>query len=288
MSPAAVGALEIGGTHVSAAVVGPVGWQVGPATRLDLDGDGSAEELIARFAEAAASIDVAPGTAWGIAMPDPFDYERGIGLFEGVGKFGSLHGVDVRAALVPSLSDTIAFVNDADAFTLGEWTDGAASGATRTAGLTLGTGIGSGWLVDGEVVDPGLPPGGRMHRMTVDGAPLEDVMSRRAIRRAFAAAGGDPQADVREIAEQARAGLPLARRVLDTALRTLGEVAGECVSRFGADVLVVGGSMAASWDVLGPPFALGAQSHAMPPVVLAADAERAPFIGAAVAALRTG
>ncbi len=111
-------------------------------------------------------------------------------------------------------------------------------------------------------------------------------MSRRAIRRAFAAAGGDPQADVREIAEQARAGLPLARRVLDTALRALGQVVGECVGRFRADLLVIGGSMAASWDVLGPPFLTGAQEHAMPQVVLATDAERAPFVGAAVAALR--
>lgn len=281
----AVGVLEIGGTHVSAASVEPDTWQVGARVRLDLDGDASAADLIARFAEAAASVAVAPGTPWGVAMPDPFDYERGLGLFEGVGKFGALNGVDVRAALAPVLSDTIGFVNDADAFLLGEWTDGAACGAARCAGLTLGTGVGSAWLDDGAVVDPGEPPGGRIHRMHVDGAPLEDLVSRRAIRRAFTAAGGDPQADVREIAEQARAGLPLARRVLDTAMRSLGQVTGRCVTRFGADVLVVGGSMTASWDVLGPPFLIGAQDFAMPPV-LAADAERAPFVGAAVAALR--
>ena len=33
-------------------------------------------------------------------MPDPFDYQRGIALFDGVGKFESLHGVDVGAQLL--------------------------------------------------------------------------------------------------------------------------------------------------------------------------------------------
>ncbi|WP_375491042.1 ROK family protein [uncultured Jatrophihabitans sp.] len=282
-----VGVLEIGGTHVSAAAVDTDGWLVGPTARLHLDGDAGADELIAQFAAAAARVDVPSDAPWGIAMPDPFDYDHGIGLFEGVGKFTSLNGVDVRAALTPALSPTIGFVNDADAFLLGEWTDGAAAGTTRCAGLTLGTGIGSAWLVDGVVVDPGMPPGGRMHRMSFDGAPLEDTVSRRAIRRAFTAAGGDPQADVREIAEQARAGLPLARRVLDTAMRALGQVVGDCVCRFGAEVLVVGGSMSASWDVLGPPFRVGAQDSTLPRVELAADAEAAPFVGAAVAAVAT-
>jgi glucokinase len=282
-----VGVLEIGGTHVSAAAVDTDGWRVGPVIRLAVDGDAGSDELLARFASAAATVDVPRDATWGIAMPDPFDYVHGIGRFAGVGKFGALNGVDVRAALTPALSPAIGFVNDADAFLLGEWQGGAAAGAARCAGLTLGTGIGSGWLVDGLVVDPGVPPGGRIHHMTVDGAPLEDVVSRRAIRRAFAAAGGDPQADVREIAEQARAGLPLARRVLDSAMRALGQVVGECVGRFGADVLVVGGSMAASWDVLGPPLLTGAHDGALPRVVLAADAERAPFVGAALAATRS-
>src|SRR5205085_11995043 len=32
---------------------------------------------------------------------------------------------------------------------------------------------GSAWVVDGAVVDPGVPPGGRLHRMTIGGLPLE-------------------------------------------------------------------------------------------------------------------
>lgn len=278
--------LEIGGTHVSAALVDPSCWGVLSTTRMSLDADAPAGALLDRFLRAGNSLSAPAGAVWGIAMPDPFDYARGIGLFEGVGKFTALRGVDVGDALRSRLRGEVAFVNDADAFLLGEWAAGAASGARRCAGLTLGTGIGSAWLVDGIVVDPGLPPGGRIHRLDVAGQPLEDVVSRRAIRRAYALAGGDAEADVREIAEAARAGDKRARRVLDAAMTALGRVVGRCTAGFRADVLVVGGSMSASWDLFEPAFRAGAMGSGLPRIRVVDDSDRAPLIGAALHAVR--
>jgi glucokinase len=278
--------LEVGGTHVTAALVEPSGWQVTQTTRHHLDADASADVLLNRIWRAGNALRAPAGAVWGVAMPDPFDYQRGIGQFEGVGKFTSLRGVDVGDALRSRLRGTMAFVNDADAFLLGEWAAGAAAGTRRCAGITLGTGIGSAWLVDGHVVDPGMPPGGRLHRMTIGGRPLEDVVSRRAIRLAYATAGGDPNADVQEIAEAARAGSAVARRVLDEAMTALGRVVGRCCAGFRAEVLVVGGSMSASWDLFERAFRVGALGNGLPRIALAADSDRAPLIGAAVHATR--
>lgn len=278
--------LEVGGTHVTAALVDPADWSVGQSTRYHLDADAAADAVLDRIWRAGNALRAPAGTTWGVAMPDPFDYELGVGKFEGVAKFGSLRDVDVGAALGQRLRGEMAFLNDADAFLLGEWAAGAAAGVGRCAAITLGTGIGSAWLVDGEVVDPGEPPGGRIHRMTVGGAPLEDVVSRRAIRRAYAAATADESADVHEIVAAARAGSAPARRVLDTAISELGAVVARCVAAFGADVLVIGGSISASWDVLGPAFVDGAGATALPRVVVSADPDRAPLIGAAVHAMR--
>lgn len=286
MSPVAV--LEIGGTHVSAALVSPDGWTVADAVRLPLDSDGPADELLASFVGAARAVDAAPGAAWGVAMPDPFDYPAGVALFDAaVGKFGALHGVDVGAALRSELAADVWFVNDADAFALGEWTAGAARGFSRVCGLTLGTGVGSGWVVDGAVVDPGYPRDGRIHHVEVSGRPLEDLMSRRAIRRAYVEAGGSATADVQEIASLARDGDDRAVQVLSTALRALGHAVGGALAGFHADVLVVGGSMAASWDLFGPWFGADAEG-ALPTVVVSVDAERSGFVGAAVHALGAG
>ncbi|PZS20633.1 MAG: ROK family protein [Pseudonocardiales bacterium] len=280
--------LDVGGTHVSSGLVDPqTGTLVGPVHRRHLDGAGSAAEILDVLVAAAGAVSVSPGATWGVAIPDPFDYAQGIALFHGVGKFESLRGLDLRAMLsarLPARTRQIVFLNDADAFALGEWAYGAASGYRRCLGLTLGTGVGTGWIVDGRIVSsgPGIPPGGRAYRLEVGGAPLEETVSRRAIRRAYWAAAGDAGADVREIAGWARDGAPAARRVLRRSMRALGGALGPCLRDFAADVVVVGGSMAASWDLLEPwwlsGFADGAQP---PPIRLAANPHHAPLLGAA-------
>jgi glucokinase len=285
--PSAVPALEVGGTHVTAALVAPDRWTLSSdPVRAAIDARADADTLLAGFAAPAADLHAPSGAVWAVAMPDPFDYPRGIGRFHGVGKFESLDGVNVRTELrrrLTSAPHDIVFCNDADAFTVGEWVSGAAQGATRVVGLTLGTGVGSGWIDGGRVVDPGIPPGGRAHRLQVDGGGLEDVMSRRALRRAYRAESGDAAADVREIAERARDGDHVATTVLSRALRALGRALAGPINDFGAELVVVGGSMSRSWDLFAPWFAEGAGDPA-PQVVVASQPEDAPLIGAAYVA----
>lgn len=290
----AVAAMDIGGTHATAAVIDPTTWRAADtAVRVPLDSNGSAAEIIDHFAGAAAAVQAAPDTWWGVSIPDPFDYRRGIAHYEGVGKFDQLRGMDLRSALLtamPVRPAGIAFVNDADAFLLGEWLRGAATGTVRSAAVTLGTGVGSSFLADGVIVDSGrdVPPGGRAHRLRVGGQPLEQLMSRRAIRHGYAALSGDTAADVEEICQRAREGDTAASAALSPPLRTLGSALDPWLARFGAQVLVVGGSMAASWDVLQPAFLDGLANSTVPLVIrVAADADGAPLLGAAWTALNS-
>ena len=286
---ATLAVLDIGGTHVTAARVDPRTWTVvGTPSRADVDAHADTGSILDRFAHAGAQVAGGDEATWAIAMPDPFDYVAGIGRFHGVAKFESLDGVDVRAELtrrLPGRPSELVFCNDADAFTVGEWLAGAAKGSARAVGLTLGTGVGSGWVDGGRVVDPGVPPGGRAHLLHVDGAPLEESMSRRAIRRAYAAATGDRIADVREIAALARDGDPRATAVLAHAVHALGRALAAPLRDFDADVIVVGGSMSRSWDLFDAWFREGAGDIAVPPVRIAADPDSAPLLGAAYVAL---
>ncbi len=285
-----VPALEVGGTHVSAALIDAATWQIVPNTlsRRGLDGQSSASALLGEFLAAAAALPPRADARWGIAMPGPFDYARGIALFEDVGKFDSLRGVDVRAALCNGIHPrpvSVSFLNDAEAFLLGEWLHGAATGYSRCAAITLGTGIGSSFLADGEIVNSGydVPPDGRAHHLRIEGQPLEDVVSRRAIRASYRSATGDAAADVHEIAERARGGDRVAREVIDVAMRALGIAIAPWMRRFSAEVVVIGGSMSASWDLFGPAFI--AELRRPMAVVVAHDPEHAPLLGAARYAL---
>jgi glucokinase len=199
-----------------------------------------------------------------------------------------LRGVDVGAALCRGITpspESVSFLNDAEAFLLGEWLHGAATGYRRCAAVTLGTGVGSAFLADGEIVGsgPDVPPDGRAHRLYIDGRPLEDLVSRRAIRAAYRDAAHDRSADVRDIADRARGGDPVARAVIDAAMGSLGTALAPWLARFGAEVVVIGGSMSASWDLFGPPFT--AQLRQRVDIVVAQDPEHAPLLGAARYAL---
>jgi glucokinase len=290
-------ALEVGGTHVTGAVVDVSTGQVLKPTRSrrPLGSDGPATNVIRTLLEVAAPVVAAAGgnATLGLAIPGPFDYGRGIGRFEGVAKFESLTGLDVGAALLAGLDGMvarIAFLNDADAFVLGEWAWGAAAGHRRVVGLTLGTGVGSGFLDEGRVVVDGplVPPDGSVHLLSIDGMPLEEAVSRRALlRRARLAIEELPaDADVIDVAKLARAGDRRARRVFDDAFAVLGPALAPWLARFEASVLVVGGSMARSWDLVRPPL-VGALRRAEPALAglairRAAHPEDSALIGAAV------
>ena len=290
-------ALEVGGTHVTAAVVDVSSGRVLKRTRIrrPLGSDGPATDIIRTLLEAAAPVAAAagPNATLGVAIPGPFDYRGGVGRFAGVAKFESLHGVDVGASLQAGLDgmvDRIAFLNDADAFVLGEWAWGAAASHRRVAGITLGTGVGSGFLDEGRIVvdDPRVPPDGSVHLLSIVGLPLEEAISRRALlRRARLAIEELPaDADVLDLAMVARAGDRRARRVFDDAFMELGTALAPWLARFEASVLVVGGAMAGSWNLIRPPL-FGALRRAEPALAglavrRAAHPEDSALIGAAV------
>jgi len=288
---AVVSVMDIGGSHVTAANVDlqSRGVVPGQSFREPLDGDGSAAEIVAALARCARRLPAQAAGRWAIALPGPFDHERGIGQYEGVGKFEALCGFDLRAALAPLLpgASSISFHHDADAFLLGEWWAGAARGHRRAAGITLGTGVGSSFLRYGHILraGPGIPPEGRLDLLRYAGLPLEETVSRRAIRRAYAEATGEsPGPDVREIAQRARQGDPAAARVFAQTFQVLGAVLGPYLTASGATVLVVGGSIAASWDLVAGP--LRAETTAAVAVEPARHLAEAPLLGAAYLARR--
>ncbi len=292
--------LEIGGTHVTAALVDVNAGVVMGATlqRAALNASASAGELLGAIILCGRGLVVPARQRWGVAIPGPFDYERGIGLFADVGKFEALNGVDVGNALaegLPGPPGSIIFLNDADAFLWGEWLFGAAAGHERCVAITLGTGVGSAFIADGDLRHdgPGVPPEGRVDLLRIGGLPLEDVVSARAIERAYHGRTGVVPGDTAYVARQARAGDQAAAAVLREAFEQLGIALQPWLGEFGASVLVIGGSMTGSWDLIGPALIGGLHSGGRAPVVgiaatVAAHPEQAALLGAAAYAKRTG
>jgi glucokinase len=227
---------------------------------------------------------------WAVAVPGPFDYLQGRGSFQGVGKFDALSGVDLRAELARGLGvppSAVSFVNDATAYGIGEWAFGAARGHRRAICLTLGTGIGSVFLIDGIAVDQGqnVPPEGHMHLQSFRGRPLEEFVSSRAMEAHYRALTAR-ESSVKQIFARARSGEVQALEVIDAGMSVLGASVGPWSEAFGASAIVIGGSISRGWDVLEAPLRRGLASHSASVArdVLLAPAcllDDAPLLGAA-------
>jgi glucokinase len=85
--------------------------------------------------------------------------------------------------------------------------------------------------------------------LTHAGRPIEEFVSRRALRRAYRDQAAD-DVDVAAIAQRARRGDQLAGQVFDEAMAVLGQVIAPWLASFSAEALVIGGAIARSWDLL--------------------------------------
>ncbi len=135
----------------------------------------------------------------------------------------------------------VALDNDANAAVLAEHRFGAARGATNVVMLTIGTGIGGGLVIDGEVYRGSAGAGAELGHVVIDadGPPCQGNCPTAAASRCFAsgtaiareglaaaerapdsALGGRVAAGVeldgKEVTDAALAGDPVAIRVLET------------------------------------------------------------------------
>lgn len=196
-----------------------------------------------------------------------------------------LVGSHLRALLEEALGCPVIVENDARCFTLAETRFGAARGARNVYGITLGTGLGSGLLVNGRLIRGVGSQAGEVCRIPMRGHPLEHFISTEGLLRSFSEAGGSRAGmDGQRLAEAARAG---SKPALE-AWRSYGEdIATLCefvIAIVEPEVIVIGGSLAQAQDLFGAILThrlAGRRTR----VTYAALGPKAGVIGAAVLAM---
>lgn len=168
-------------------------------------------------------------------------------------------------------------INDARAFTLGEAMWGAGRGASIVVGITLGTGIGGGVVIEGrllfgidgtagevghQIIHPYGPPCGCGSRGCLEAhasGPAIAAAGMKAVRQGRTTqirnlVGGDLNAITPEvIVRAAEAGDPVAREILEEAGFYLGIGVANLITLFSPEVVVIGGGVAKAGEwLLGP------------------------------------
>ena len=98
--------------------------------------------------------------------------------------------VDIKAELAPYFKVPVAATNDANAAALGEMYFGAARGMRDFIVITLGTGLGSGIVVNGELLYGSTGMAGELGHVIVDPEGRECGCGRRGCLETYASATG--------------------------------------------------------------------------------------------------
>jgi len=245
-------ALDVGGSSVKSGLVQADG-SVHFVSHTPLNSQGAKEDILQVFVNIIQMhLDKTyPDELLGIAFgfPGPFDYENGLCLIQGQSKYDNLYQVNVRDELITlyGFNKSILFCNDAEAAVIGEANYGAGQGFDRVIGITLGTGLGSGFIINGVSVHQGqgVPPNAELFPLKFKGKRADDLFSTRGLIQRFQQKGFY-YSNVTEAAKDVKHGNKLLANVFRQFGKDLGQFLHPFIDSFAADVLIVLGGIAGS------------------------------------------
>ena len=241
--------LDVGGSSVKSGVVNLVSHQISQFTRTPIDSRASATVIIKSLSDIIETHfkNTSPVIGIGFGFPGPFDYVSGVSWIEDVEKYEAIYGLNIHDALKADLTDTtlpIYFRNDAEAAIVGEGVHGAGEDYSRIIGLTLGTGCGSAFLIDGvpQVDGIGIPQNGWVYQMAYRGEQVDDVFSTRGLLKRLSSASLDVNT-VLDAIQQASTNSSI-RNIFAEFGDDLAQFLLPVIRDFNADALIVQGGIA--------------------------------------------
>jgi glucokinase len=290
--------VDLGGTNIVAGALAEDGSEVlamrSEPTRPHQGADAVIERIVRMIdtviAETAAQTGAsrADFAGIGVGAPGPLDRKRGV-----VVTTPNLGWVDfpLRDVISTATSLPVRIDNDANCATLGEWWLGAAAGASNVIGMTIGTGIGGGIILDGRLYHGASDVAGEIGHTTIDVTGrlckcgnygcLEAYASGPSIadraREAVASddggllvrmVGGDlSRISAATVYEAAKGGDEVALDVVRETARLLGAGIANLLNIFNPDVVVIAGGVTQAGDSLFSPLRKEVRKRAFRPAV---------------------
>jgi glucokinase len=284
--------IDLGGTNIVAGTVAEDGSELLGLVSEPTISEHGADAVLARIVKLArASIAAAKGkeiAGVGIGSPGPLDTKTGVVLL--TPNLGWTN-YPLRDKVANALQLPATLDNDANCAIFGEWWQGAARGANHVVGLTIGTGIGGGIVLHGEIYGGASDIAGEIGHMTIDSTGRRCKCGNYGCLEAYASgpaiaaravegvsAGVDTSlphyvnGDLAKITAQvvyeaAHDGDDFAREVVKDTARFLGAGVANIINIFNPEVVVVCGGVTLAGDRLFVPLRAEVSRRAFKPAV---------------------
>ncbi|HYX84523.1 MAG TPA: ROK family protein [Gaiellales bacterium] len=297
-SPRPVVGIDLGGTSVKAALVSPELEILAHDTRpTDVSDEAHLLNEIERLVGAVA--DGNTFAAVGFGLPSQIDQRHGR-VADSINV--PITDIPFVREMTRRLDVPVRIDNDANVACLAEARIGAGKGRRHVIMLTLGTGVGGGMVLDGDLYHGATGYGGELGHMTIDedGPPCQGHCPNRGCLEILASAAGVRAAalevvgealEARAVIDRAEAGDAACIAALEVVGRHLGVGIANYVNIFNPDVVVIGGGLIAAGELLLGPAREEAGRRALRPpwreveVVAAELGNDAGVLGAAALVL---
>lgn len=309
MSRPLILALDYGGSKLTAATV-----HIGDSTWLRMARRQSPPDHDAAY-EQATMLDMAKSLLGG-RRPSAIGVSFGGPVLQSAGLVILSHHIagwertPLAAQLASALGAPTAVANDANAGALGEWRFGAGQGCQSLLYVTVSTGIGGGWVLNGSIYDGADGMAGEIGHVVVNPGGALCVCGKRgcleaeacgpAIARAararldmaerersllLALAGGSAESiTAAHVAQAARDGDDVAVAALEHGARMLGVGLGGAINLMNPERVIIGGGVSKAGEHWQRIVRETARAHALPEIRVAiqtaALGDDAPLWGA--------
>ncbi|MGL5616290.1 MAG: ROK family protein [Sarcina sp.] len=256
-------AIDVGGTFIKSAVIDSDGNILSKGILINESYAKESKEriitnLIEIIEERINSFKDKIFSAIGIAFPGPFDYEKGISYIQGIDKYESIYGVNIKSLLLDyfkknskntSTDFQINFENDGVMFGLGEYLQSLKKDE-RIFTLCIGTGAGSAYIENGKIIKEKLKniKNGWIYNVPYKGSIIDDYISSRGILK-IANEKGIKGFVAEEISQLALGGDEKAKEVWEEFGENLREVLILVTKDFQPNKIVIGGQISKSYTL---------------------------------------
>jgi glucokinase len=219
----------------------------------------------------------------GIAYPSIID-RRGARILDHFGKFGDASALDLRGWAQERLGLPLAMENDARMALIGEWRYGVGRECSNLVMMMLGTGIGTSAIIEGAVLQGAHSQAGILGghlTLRYGGRPcvcgnvgcaeaeastsVLDELAKRDPDFGQSDLGRDAGLDYAGIFRRASQGDALARRLVTHSLEVWSSLAVSLIHAYDPDLLILGGGVMGSADVILPAVRDHVARHAHTP-----------------------
>ena len=248
--------VDLGGTKVSVGAV--TEGTVSRVVRRNIPAQDAADIVLAEIVDTIDEVFYPSVVGIGCGVPSVVDVERGIVYdVENIPSWKEMH---LKAALEERFGVPASINNDANAFAVGEHVFGRGRDFVDMVGLTLGTGMGTGVIINGRLYSGANCGAGEIGMMAHKGLTLEEYCSGPFFQREYGAAGD-------EVYRRARAGAGGSLEAFDRYGLELSEAVMIALYAYDPQAVLFGGSISAAFDLFEGGLRRGLERFAYPHVV---------------------